>query len=268
MTTSADKRQIASAYNAAVDRSTNPAVAHRDYFGRRAVEFASLKPGEYVLDVCSGTGSSAIPAAREVGSSGRVIGVDLADSAVSRARERAAEEALGNVEFRVADFDQVYFRTASFDAVICVFGVFFMPDMPASIGKMWRLLRGGGRLAIVTRGADVFEPANTIFWEAVRAERPELYKAFAPWERLTTPELVREVFAKAGIAEEVVIDHEDPGHELESSEAFWELVMGTGYRATVDRLTEEERERVRAACLAVEARRLTSPVMYVVARKT
>jgi SAM-dependent methyltransferase len=167
----------------------------------------------------------------------------------------------------VADFDRVYFRPASFDAVLCVFGIFFMPDMAAAVAKMWRYLRAGGRLAIVSRGPDVFEPANTVFWEAVRRERPELYKAFAPWERLTTPELVREVFARAGIAE-VEIEAEDPGHQLESAEDFWELVMGTGYRATVDQLTEEERDRVQAACLGVEAQRLTSPVLYVVARRT
>jgi ubiquinone/menaquinone biosynthesis C-methylase UbiE len=267
MTSRDDKTRIATAYNAAVDRNAHRAVAHRDYFGRRAVEITGLRAGEFVLDVCCGAGSSALPAARAVGPSGRVIGVDLAETAVQRARERAAAEGLANVEFRVADFDRVYFRPASFDAVLCVFGIFFMPDMAAAVAKMWRYLRAGGRLAIVSRGPDVFEPANTVFWEAVRRERPELYKAFAPWERLTTPELVREVFARAGIAE-VEIEAEDPGHQLESAEDFWELVMGTGYRATVDQLTEEERDRVQAACLAVEAQRLTSPVMYVVARRT
>jgi hypothetical protein len=75
------------------------------------------------------------------------------------------------------------------------------------------------------------------------------------------------VFARAGIAE-VEIEAEDPGHQLESAEDFWELVMSTGYRATVDQLTEEERDRVQAACLGVEAQRLTSPVLYVVARRT
>jgi ubiquinone/menaquinone biosynthesis C-methylase UbiE len=259
-------KSVQETYNAATDHHDHRALAHRSYFAGRAVEFANLRPGEYVLDVCCGTGISAIAAARLVGASGRVIGVDLAESAVSRARERAGQEALGNVEFRVADFDKVYFRAASFDAVICVFGIFFVPDMAASLSKMWRYLRDGGRLVIVTRGPDVFEPANTIFWEAVRRERPELYKAFAPWERLTTPELVREVFSRAGIAD-VEITPEDPGHELQSAQDFWDLVIGTGYRATIAQLTDDERERVRTACLTLEARRLTSPVLYAMARR-
>jgi len=261
------KSRVAAAYNAAVDRYGHPAVAHRDYFARQIVDLAGLRAGEYVLDVCCGVGSSALPAARAVGASGRVIGVDLAADAVLRARERAAEEGLANVEFRVADFDQVYFRGASFDAVLCVFGIFFMPDMVGALAKMWRFLRAGGRLAIVARGPGVFEPANTVFWEAVRRDRPDLYKGFAQWERLTSPEQVREVFGRAGIAD-LQITAEDPGHDLESAEDFWTLVMGTGYRATVDELTDEQRERVRAACLAVGARRLTSPVLYAVARKT
>jgi ubiquinone/menaquinone biosynthesis C-methylase UbiE len=262
----ADRTKIAAAYNAAVACCSHPVLAHRDYFGRRAAELAVLRPGEFVLDVCCGAGSSAIPSARVVAPGGRVIGLDLAEGTISRARERADLEGLANAEFRIGDFDQVYFRPASFDAVICVFGIFFMPDMVSSLAKMWRFLRAGGRLVIVTRGSDVFEPGNTIFWEAVRRERPELYKAFAPWERLTTPESVRGVFAQAGITN-IQIEPEDPGHELESAEDFWALVMGTGYRATLDQLSDGERERVKSACLAIEARRLTSPVLYAVARK-
>jgi SAM-dependent methyltransferase len=266
MTPAELKARIASAYNAALDRRGRSAVSHRDWFGQRAVELAALRPSEYVLDVCCGAGSSALPAARAVGTAGRVIGVDLAADAVIAARERASVEGLANVEFRVADFDQVYFRPASFDAILCVFGIFCMPDVAGSLAKMWRFLRVGGRLVIVTRGPGVFEPGNTIFWESVRRERPELYKAFAPWELLTTPDAARGEFERAGIAD-VEITTEDPGHELASAEEFWDLVMGTGYRATVDQLTDAEHERVRAACLAIKARRLTSPVLYAVSRK-
>jgi SAM-dependent methyltransferase len=262
-----DKSQIAAAYNAAADRYAERAVSHRDYFGRRAVEIAGVHAGEYVLDVCCGAGGSALPAARLVGPTGRVIGADLAEAAIRHARERARAEGLANAEFRVADFDKVYFRPASFDAVICVFGLFFLPDMAASLAKMWRFLRAGGRLVTVTRGPNPFEPGNTLFWDAVRRERPELADTPTPWEWITAPEQVRDLFGRAGIAE-VEITQEDPGHELASAEEFWELMMGTGYRGTVDRLADEERERVRAACLKLAVRRLTSPVLYAVARKT
>jgi ubiquinone/menaquinone biosynthesis C-methylase UbiE len=121
------KDRIAAAYNAAAAQTTHSMLAHRDYFGRRTVERIALKPGEFVLDVCCGTGASAIPAARAMSPGGRVIGTDLAAAAVERARERASAEGIGNAEFRVADFDQVYFRPESFDAIVSVFGISSFP---------------------------------------------------------------------------------------------------------------------------------------------
>jgi ubiquinone/menaquinone biosynthesis C-methylase UbiE len=266
MTEPNPKERIAAAYNAAAAHTAHPILAHRDYFGQRTVERLGLKPGEIVLDVCCGTGASAIPAVRAVSPGGRVIGIDLATAALEHARLRAAEEGLRNVEFRPADFDQVYFRADSFDAIVCVFGIFFFPDMTASLRKMWRYLRPGGRIAIATRGPDVFEPADCLFWEAVRREREDLNKSFTPWDRLTTPEKVRELFDSAGISE-VRIEAEDHPHLLESAEDFWELAMGTGYRGTIDQLTEDQRERVRQACLRLTARSLRSPVLYATALK-
>ncbi len=49
--------------------------------------------------------------------------------------------------------------------------------------ELWRMLRPGGRLALTTWGPDLFEPANSAFWEAIHAERPDLMKGFNPWER-------------------------------------------------------------------------------------
>ena len=258
--------EIAAAYSAAAEHIDHRMLAHRDYFGGRTAAMAELQTGEYVLDVCCGAGGSALPAARAVGRNGRVIGVDIAEAALNRGRERAAAEGLTNVEFRKADFSQVYFRAASFDAVLSVFGVFFLEDMAGAVTKMWRYLRPGGRLVLTTRGKAVFEPGNTLFWDAVRRVRPELYGTFTPWLRLSTPELIRDLFAQAGVAE-VAVEGEDHPHELGSGEDFWTLVMGTGYRAVVEQLTDAEREDVRAACLTLETRVLSSPALYAVARK-
>ena len=261
------KARIAAAYNAAADRPASPVVADRAYFGARAVERAGLRPGEFVLDVCCGAGSSAIPAARAVGPAGRVIAVDIAEAALAAGRQRAQAEGLQNVEFRAADFEQVYFRDASFDAVICVFGIFFLPDMTAALKKMWRYLRAGGRVVIATRAEGMLEPASGLFWSAVRRERPELEQSFVEWRRLSTAEQLRALCREAGLPA-VEPEAEDHPMELASAEAYWELVMGSGYRGVVDQLTEEQRERVRAACMALDTLRLESPVWYAVAAKT
>jgi trans-aconitate methyltransferase len=138
--------------------------------------------------------------------------------------------------------------------------------MTTTLKKIWRYLRPGGRVAVTTRGPDVFEPADSLFWEAVRRERPDLYKTFTLWDRLTTPEKIRELFAAAGISD-VEIEAEDHPHLLESAEDFRELAMGTGYRGTIDQLSDEQREKVRKTCLTLTARSLRSPVLYATASK-
>src|SRR6185437_11484814 len=120
-------------YNAAADFFDASPLGFWDYFGRRTIEQASLPQGSRVLDVCCGAGASALPAAEAVGPTGNVIGVDLAKQLLELARAKAAQRGLSNVEFEVGDMLSLRFPVASFDAVICVFGIFFVPDMAKAV---------------------------------------------------------------------------------------------------------------------------------------
>ena len=157
------REEISSTYGAAADSFDLPALSFWTRLGQRSVERAALAPGQMVLDICSGTGSSALPAARAVSPGGRVIGVDLAAPLLALAREKAAAQGILNAEFRQADFDQVYFRPGSFHASVCVFGLFFFPDMQASLRKMQRFVRPGGTVAITVWGKGALEPLHTTF---------------------------------------------------------------------------------------------------------
>src|SRR5262245_5970796 len=139
-------------YNAASDHYDEPALSFWDRYGRRTVERLSLKPGEQVLDVCAGSGASALPAAERVAPDGRVLAVDLAEGLLDLAREKAVRLGLSNIEFRVGDFEELDLPDQSFDAVICVFGIFFVPDMPQAVRELWRMIRPRGQLAITTWG--------------------------------------------------------------------------------------------------------------------
>jgi ubiquinone/menaquinone biosynthesis C-methylase UbiE len=229
------KPLIAAAFGAAAELYDAPPLRFFERFGERTVARAALGPGEIVLDVCCGTGSSALSAARAVTPDGRVIGVDLTEPMLALARAKAAARGVTNVEFRHADFDQVYFRPESFDAVLCVFGLFFSPDMPATLRKMWRFLRPGGRLAVTTWGPDAFEPASALFLEALRRERSDLADAQSPRMQLSAPGAVERVFAAAGIAN-VETQAEDGEHTLASAEDWWTIVMGSAHRGRVDQL--------------------------------
>ena len=119
-----------------------------------------LVPGGMVLDLCCGAGASAIPAARAVGPAGRVLGIDVAAPLLELARARAADEGLANIEFRSGDATRTGLPDGGFDAVVCVFEVFFAADMTAFLREIWRLVRPGGVVAVTTWGPGLFEPAN------------------------------------------------------------------------------------------------------------
>jgi ubiquinone/menaquinone biosynthesis C-methylase UbiE len=257
------KTRVARTYDAASDHFDHPALSFWSLFGERSATRAALKPGECVLDVACGTGASAIPAAGAVGPDGFVLGIDLAAGLLQLAR--AKSRGMKNVEFRLGDFEAAQTPETSFDAVLCVFGIFFFPDMPAVLRRLHRSLRPGGRMVITTWGPDLFEPLNTAFWDAVRAERPELYKGFNAWDTLITPDLVRRVFEQAEVPVDAIVA-ESNTHPMAAGDE-WALVLGTGYRGTIEQLAPESRERVRRACARVAGHALRTDVIYATARR-
>jgi ubiquinone/menaquinone biosynthesis C-methylase UbiE len=118
------KKKAASTYNAASDFYDHPANTFWSRYGRHTIERLRLTAGERVLDVCCGSGASAIPAAENVGPTGSVIGVDLAENLLALARSKAKERGLTNIEFRSGDMTQLPFDDGSFDVAVCVFGIF------------------------------------------------------------------------------------------------------------------------------------------------
>lgn len=127
------KAKAAATYNAAADFYDDPANSFWDRFGRKTIERLRLPLGARVLDACCGAGASALPAAEKVGSQGFVLGIDLAENLLTLARAKASARGLKNIEFRVADVLDPGVLESQFDAVVCVFGIFFIPDMPAAV---------------------------------------------------------------------------------------------------------------------------------------
>jgi SAM-dependent methyltransferase len=222
-----------------------------------------------VLDACCGSGASALPAAEAVGAEGVVLGVDLAENLLELARQKARARGLRNVEFRACDILDPALGSEDFDAVVCVFGIFFVPDMESAVRGLWRLLRPGGTLALTTWGPRLFEPVNTAFWDAVRAAEPALYKGFNPWDRVSEPEAVASLLSPLGVAASVVA--ESGAQPLDAPEDWWPIVLGTGYRGTLEQLDAEARDRVRGECLRFirdnGVRSVETNVVYALATK-
>jgi len=241
--------RAARTYGAAADHYDLRTLSFWDRFGAETVARLPLKPSWVMLDLCCGAGGSAIPAAKAVGTAGHVLGIDVAGPLLDLARVKAAEAGLANVEFRLGDATRTGLADGGFDAVVCVFGVFFAADMTAFAAEMWRLVKPGGTLAVTTWGAGLFEPANSYFWDAVGEVEPSLVRAFNPWDEITTEAALADLLERAGVASPAVTAVQGQ-HQLDDPGRFWDVVLGSGYRATIDALDPGQQERVRGRLLA------------------
>ena len=108
----------------------------------------ALAPGETVLDLGSGAGVDAFLAAREVGPTGRVIGVDMTPAMLEKARANVLKAGAGNVEFREGRLESLPVDTASVDAVTSNCVINLVPDKARVFAEVARVLKPGGRLVI------------------------------------------------------------------------------------------------------------------------
>ena len=126
-----------------------PAAAAASFAGvGHHLDLAALRRGERVLDLGSGSGTDAFCAAVLVGGSGRVVGIEITDAQLDKARRLAQRDGLDHVEFVEAHIEELPFEDASFDAVLSNGVVNLSPRKDRVFAEAARVLRVGGRLAI------------------------------------------------------------------------------------------------------------------------
>jgi SAM-dependent methyltransferase len=123
----------------------------------RMVELAAIGPGSRVLDVASGLGEPAVAAARRAGPDGQVLATDHSEEMLGHGRKRAEKLGLDNIEFRRMDAQALAVPEAAFDAVLCRWGVMFLPDLDRALAGFRRCLKPGGRLV-----AAIWGPAERV----------------------------------------------------------------------------------------------------------
>jgi SAM-dependent methyltransferase len=112
------------------------------------IGMADLKQGEMVLDLGSGAGFDAFLAAKKVGHSGKVIGVDMTSEMVEKAQVNAEKLSVPNVEFRRGEIEKIPVEDNSIDVVISNCVINLSPDKSAVFGEIYRSLKPGGRIII------------------------------------------------------------------------------------------------------------------------
>lgn len=111
-------------------------------------EFAQIRKGDTVVDLGSGAGNDCFVARSVTGDTGRVIGIDMTDAMIARARANAAKLGFANVEFRLGDIEQLPVDDNTADVVVsnCVMNL--VPDKHKAFGETFRILKPGGHFSI------------------------------------------------------------------------------------------------------------------------
>ena len=179
-TSESKKVIIADVFDRAAARYGQEGAGYFSIFGRRLVEHAQLSLGMRVLDVACGRGAVLFPAAEAVGNLGFVTGIDISEAMVIATRGELERRSITNADVRVMDAEHMAFPRETFDAALCGFALFFMPNLEGALAEFQRVTRPRSRLAISTWGPDDER------WQwyddllnryAARAEMPRLHNS-------------------------------------------------------------------------------------------
>ena len=143
-----DEAALAALGYTAEQRAAIPEGADMGLGCGNPIAHAELKPGETVLDLGSGGGIDCFLAAREVGPTGRVIGVDMTPAMIERARANRAKVNATNVEFRLGEIEHLPVADSSVDVIISNCVVNLSPDKLQVFRDALRVLKPGGRLVV------------------------------------------------------------------------------------------------------------------------
>ena len=207
----------------AFERDTHDRVAERyaAFFApvtalatQALLDAAGVGPGMRVLDVASGPGHVAAAAAAR---GARATGVDLAPRMVALAAARHP-----GIDFRVADVEALPFPAASFDALVCSFGLGHFPRPEAAVAECARVVVPGGRIAFAWWDAPERQRLQAVFREAVAevgAEPPPEVPRHSTL-RFSDPHAFRALLEGAGL-EDVTLETQATTHAVPDSETLW-----------------------------------------------
>jgi SAM-dependent methyltransferase len=209
------------------------------------IEAASVGASEHVVDIGCGTGETT-RACAERAVDGRVVGVDVSTAMLERARQRAADAGLTNVEFERGDAQVYPFAPASFDLAVSRFGVMFFDDPLAAFTNIGRALKPGGRLALVAWQDMTRNEWVTVAREALAVGRSlPVPPAGAPGPfGLADPDRTRSILEAAGFSQVELEDVAVPfffGVDTDGATDFARAI-GT-IRGLLDDLDDDQRAR-------------------------
>ena len=245
--TDQDKQNAIAVFNLVASHYDNPSMRFFPFCADRLISHLRPAPDAKILDVATGTGVVALAAAQALGPNGRVQAIDLAENMLNKAMANFQRAGLSNVDFHVMDAESLEFKSRYFDAVICSFGIFFLPDMQAGLTSWRQVLKPGGRVMFTTFASNAFQPLADLFRQ--RMETMGIVIPTESWMRLTTEQECQDLLESAGFTE-IQIVKEQLGYHLNSPDDWWEIIYSSGFRGYLEQLDTEQLGRFRIEHLA------------------
>jgi ubiquinone/menaquinone biosynthesis C-methylase UbiE len=196
------------------------------FLNHRLVADARLHAGMKVLDLGSGTGYPALLGAQTVGSSGSVIGMDLAQDMLAVAERKAKRLGLNNVSFRTGDVTNLPFEANSFDAITSRFCLMFLSEIPKAATEIARVLKPGTWVAAAVWSAPEKNPSIGLAMATIKqvVQLPPPDPTAPGVFRLAKPGELAGIFQQAGLSD--VTDHEFLGEwSYTSTDEYYTSLM-------------------------------------------
>lgn len=208
------------------------------------IKRANLKVGEKILDLGTGTGALAAEAARLVGTTGAVTGLDISPDMLSLAKKRIDGLSHKNIELSQGRAEEIPANDAAFDAVLASLSLMYVIDRAAAAREIRRVLRPGGRVVAAVWAAP--EQCDIVLFQqtAGKFAPPPPVKGVGPGAMADTGSFVGQL-ARAGI--DAKVETEELGFDFDSFELAWEVLAGV----TTAKLPPERRQEAKAAVQGV-----------------
>jgi len=190
-------------------------------YAEEAIVASRLKRDAVILDVACGPGALSLRLADEVAS---VHGIDFSETMLEIFRQTVEQAGVKNIVIQQGDAQELPYADKMFDAAFSNFGLMFFPDRPKGFAEIFRVLKPGGTVAVMSWAPVDQSPAMQVMFGALRVMKPEIPEPQRAIGSLENPDVFRQEMQNAGFRE-IKIERVTKEFPVETIPVFWEAMV-------------------------------------------